>query len=352
MLNAAWESSTWASYSSAVRSYFNSCTAHEISSPFPPSTPALMIWCLFLFYVTGLAASTINQYVTAVKSTCRMLDVSVTAFNSFQLKYTLRGMLKTCPHRFKSKPRLPITIWLLAAMFTLLSDDTRMTRVIKGALSLGLYALLRGSEFLAKGHNLCPLARGDVTWHKFHADIRLRFTKRDIFHTGITVKIFKNDSPTCPYTWLKTVVDEAPFKIDTAPVFQNNNGSALSYNQLQTVIKGLAINLGLDATRFKLHSLRIGGATSLAILGVPPHIIKAIGRWKSICYQIYTLTCDSDLQSVSDAFGRACLSAKEDYWFGVLPSNDRYSACSWAVDGLEAIALRYGRPDGILATVA
>ncbi|KAJ7937725.1 hypothetical protein B0H13DRAFT_2302551 [Mycena leptocephala] len=35
------------------------------------------------------------------------------------------------------------------------------------------------------------------------------------------------------------------------------------------------------------QSLRAGGATSLAEAGVPPNIIKAIGRWASGVFQIY-----------------------------------------------------------------
>jgi hypothetical protein len=35
------------------------------------------------------------------------------------------------------------------------------------------------------------------------------------------------------------------------------------------------------------HSMRAGGATSLAEAGVSPHIIQAIGRWKSDAWQIY-----------------------------------------------------------------
>ncbi|KAJ3524202.1 hypothetical protein NMY22_g11105 [Coprinellus aureogranulatus] len=35
------------------------------------------------------------------------------------------------------------------------------------------------------------------------------------------------------------------------------------------------------------HSLRSGGATALALAGIPPHIIQAIGRWAPNAFQAY-----------------------------------------------------------------
>ena len=35
------------------------------------------------------------------------------------------------------------------------------------------------------------------------------------------------------------------------------------------------------------HSMRAGGATFLAECGTPPHLIQAIGRWKSNAFETY-----------------------------------------------------------------
>ena len=42
-----------------------------------------------------------------------------------------------------------------------------------------------------------------------------------------------------------------------------------------------------EPDRYKGHSFRIGGATSLAKRGVPSHIIQIMGRWRSECYKLY-----------------------------------------------------------------
>lgn len=35
------------------------------------------------------------------------------------------------------------------------------------------------------------------------------------------------------------------------------------------------------------HSFRIGGSTELLLAGVPPEIVAAIGRWKSLAFLLY-----------------------------------------------------------------
>ena len=246
--------------------YFNFCAAHGIASPFPPTPSSLIGWAVYDFKIRQLAASSDKQYVTSTKSVCRILDIESSAFSSFQLHYVPRGMAKICPRRFITSPRLPITIWLLAAMFEKMATPlTRLMRTIKAALSSGVYGMLRSAEFLAKGINPCPLARADLKWCSQVVEVRLRFTKGDIYHTGVVVKLFKNGSATCPYTLLKEAWDTAPFKSSSSPVFQNDDGSALSYKTVQEVLSLLAVALGLDPDTFKLHGLRIGGATTLLL---------------------------------------------------------------------------------------
>jgi hypothetical protein len=44
---------------------------------------------------------------------------------------------------------------------------------------------------------------------------------------------------------------------------------------------------GLDVTRFKSHSLRIGGASHYANLGYSDSQIRVLGRWKSDAFKKY-----------------------------------------------------------------
>ena len=46
-------------------------------------------------------------------------------------------------------------------------------------------------------------------------------------------------------------------------------------------------NPGLDPSLYGAHSLRIGGATAALAAGVPPNLIRLMGRWSSEVCQIY-----------------------------------------------------------------
>ena len=52
-------------------------------------------------------------------------------------------------------------------------------------------------------------------------------------------------------------------------------------------LRRLAISSGIDPARVSSHSLRIGGATTLAAAGLNDHEIQGIGDWKSNSYLTY-----------------------------------------------------------------
>ena len=55
----------------------------------------------------------------------------------------------------------------------------------------------------------------------------------------------------------------------------------LSYTTVRGCVLELLANVGLDPKKFGLHSLRSGGASAAANLGVNDRLFKKHGRWKS-----------------------------------------------------------------------
>ena len=55
----------------------------------------------------------------------------------------------------------------------------------------------------------------------------------------------------------------------------------LSYTTVRGHVPDLLANIGLDPAKFGLHSLRSGGASAAANLGVSKRLFKKHGRWKS-----------------------------------------------------------------------
>jgi hypothetical protein len=65
---------------------------------------------------------------------------------------------------------------------------------------------------------------------------------------------------------------------------------------MQSAIKTIAADYGFDSTKFGTHSLRIGGATALAVAGTPHHIIQQFGRWKSNQFLKYIRRSLTDME--------------------------------------------------------
>ena len=60
---------------------------------------------------------------------------------------------------------------------------------------------------------------------------------------------------------------------------------------------------GLETSQYSGHSLRIGAVTSAAAAGVPDHLIKVLGCWRSEAFQLYVRTPQDTLLSVASLIG-------------------------------------------------
>ena len=58
-------------------------------------------------------------------------------------------------------------------------------------------------------------------------------------------------------------------------------------------------NIGLKASQYAGHSLRIGATTTAAKKGIEDSLIKPMGRWKTQAYLTYIKTTPDTLAKVS-----------------------------------------------------
>ena len=61
----------------------------------------------------------------------------------------------------------------------------------------------------------------------------------------------------------------------------NKNNCPLSYTRAQEILLKALDDIDFDKSRFDLHSLRSGGASTAANKGVSERLLKAHGRWSS-----------------------------------------------------------------------
>ena len=189
----------------------------------------------------------------------------------------------------------------------------------EAALTVGLCGLFRAKE-LGKGDAresdlTKEVTREDVAFVTRHgvecAVLRMRPCEKGRMGTqGKTVKVWLAGGGRFidPVAALRKLfeVDAVPRKKWTETPLFRENGAALTTRRVRAVVRGLMGAVGEVPTEFGAHSLRIGGATAAMAAGVPPHYIKAMGRWSSDIYEIYCRVSDAAVVR----FGGAIASAE------------------------------------------
>jgi len=106
---------------------------------------------------------------------------------------------------------------------------------------------------------------------------------------------------------LVTALDPVPDHLaSSTPLFRDPlTGLALTVEQVRSSLRACMAAIGLDATQYGAHSLRIGGATALASLDAPAYVIQRLGHWSSDAYLRYLRESraehDRYVQGIADA---------------------------------------------------
>ena len=80
------------------------------------------------------------------------------------------------------------------------------------------------------------------------------------------------------------------------PLFLYASGKPLTRDALTSETRQLLSLLGFKASDYACHSFHIGAATTAASVGLPPWLVKTLGRWTSDCYERY-IQCPHSLLS-------------------------------------------------------
>ena len=65
---------------------------------------------------------------------------------------------------------------------------------------------------------------------------------------------------------------------DDSPFFLLPNGQPLTHRVFVANLRHLLLRLGIQASFYSDHSMRVGAATSAAASGIPDHLIQVLGR--------------------------------------------------------------------------
>lgn len=223
-----------------------------------------------------------------------------------RLHRVLRGI--AVRHSSSKRTRLPLTVGLLRKIKPVLGLacpwlDASDRQMYWAALCLGVYGMFRISELAAprvRSQSAETTRRSDIQEMKEKNGamllVRLRSSKTDFTRQGVTIKVFENGSRTCPVAAYREYLRLSPHQQPDQPAFVQKDGTFLTRERLTVALRRSLGLLGMDATAYASHSLRIGGVVSAAAAGYGIETLKKLGRWASDAVLVYLQLPDAMLK--------------------------------------------------------
>ena len=280
-----WAPSTRATYQVGVRTYMRFCEQIKVI-PFPICSDILELFVSSMAQRIGVKS--MNVYLCGLQYVNTFYGFSEQISHMPNLAYVLRGIRRTQGPKFHRPLRAPILVTHLTDMFNLCSCflNPHDTLMIRAAFTLAFFGLLRVSEYTAPQNflwdPLVHLAVTDVSFsiHPPSMRLKIKASKTDPFRVGAVIRLVPLKHRLCPvaamYRYLR-VADRT-----SGPLFIKSDGTFLTRHHIVGVLRRCFSSPNLNT-----HSFRIGGASALANAGVPSHIIKQLGRWRSDAFLKY-----------------------------------------------------------------
>lgn len=139
---------------------------------------------------------------------------------------------------------------------------------------------------------IANLKESDVCVYQDHLEIFVESSKTDQLRDGAWVVIARTNTELCPVSMLARYMKAAAINgdpekflfrglVNTKMGARLRPSGNLSYTRVRELVLEKLSLIGLDKSKFGLHSLRSGGASAAANAGVPDRWFKRHGRWKS-----------------------------------------------------------------------
>jgi integrase len=271
-----------------------------------PASPGY--FCLYLVSLgqQEVSVSTINAAMAGINWAHQLAGLESPSSN-ITVKNTVEGL-----RRRLSRPRVvseairPEHLLQMVQISSLIDlSDLRTLNIIL----LAFAGLLRFSE-------VSQIRTEHISLSETHLELVLPKAKNDQFRQGQTVYIARTGSAVCPVYMLSNYVRAAGLDLKVPEfIFRNLQhykgglrlstiDSHMSYTRVAEIVQSKFVQIGLDKSKFKLHSLRAGGASAAANNHVDDRALQRHGRWKTGSVKNRYITESlSDLLSLSKNLG-------------------------------------------------
>ncbi|KAJ6505708.1 DNA breaking-rejoining enzyme, partial [Mycena vitilis] len=289
-LRNGWSNPTLANYGGALDQFLFFCAVEGVPPKFQLPTDDFVL-CAFAAASAGIhAGSTARNKIAALKAW--HVAQNVEWKGGSRLEYVLAGVENMAPESSRRAPRPPINRAMLKALYDSLDFSNPRDVAVFAAACVAFWgqcrlgellpvsALPAATKFLPRRRHLTPSSR-----NKNSRTLRLPRTKTK--KTGDDVVLVAQDSPLDPRIALDMHLLANEHNGDL-PLFTFNSTSGpkiLTKPKFLQRCNEIWKIAGYPHTTG--HSFRIGGTTELLLAGVPPDVVKAMGRWSSDAFLRY-----------------------------------------------------------------
>ncbi|KIJ07704.1 hypothetical protein PAXINDRAFT_89979 [Paxillus involutus ATCC 200175] len=290
-LDHAWADSTLLKYRSAVNQFIAFCDSENIPNHFRiPASEHLL--CAFAASRVGLlAADTVQNHLAAIKAWHIYNDKPWRG--GTRLHYILNGVANLTPSSSRKPPRPPITRSMLLLLASHLDLSSPFDACCLAAACLAMWAQARLGEILSnwetsfkpafvvcRSHLLPPFNKNGS--RKCHLPFSKVAKSR-----GEDICICRQLGPCDPIAAIDNhlLINHIPPNLPLFSYLSNRGWRCLTKKKLLLRCNSIWSLAGIPTTTG--HSFRIGGTTELLLAGVPPDVVKALGRWSSDAFLRY-----------------------------------------------------------------
>lgn len=252
--------------------------------------------------------STIRAYVSAIRSHHIDANHDISVFDNPIIKRILDGAASMNPPI--TAERLPISKDILLQLVGSntgsksikdLNFNAAATMAFAGFLRLGEITYTK-AQMDSRAFTTTKCTRNDVTLAADHMTLRLKRSKTDLTHQGVSITIAASGQPECAVRAMKDLFEMDP-QPGHAPLFRFERTAFTSY-AFRAELKSRISALGLHSKSYNGHSFRKGAAQYARDNGFTDGQIQQLGRWSSQAFQLYCSTSAKDLFRLSLNFQR------------------------------------------------
>lgn len=294
-LQHGWADPTLANYGNAVDRFLAFCESEGVPHNFQLPADEFVL-CAFAASSAGIhAGSTARNNMAALKAWHVAQNAEWNG--GARLHYVLAGVDNLAPDSSKRPARPPITATMLRALYDGLDFSNPRDVAVFATACVAFWGQCRLGELLP--HSSCPHASKHLPTRR-HISRSSRNNRSTTLHlprtktkiNGEDVTLVSQSAPLDPRVALDMhfLANKCD---DNAPLFTYRSPTGTTtLTKPKFLLRCNEIWAVSGYPRTTGHSFRIGGTTELLLAGVPPDVVKAMGRWSSNSFLRYWRSLD------------------------------------------------------------